>query len=79
MKAFADLFQFHKVQLTLIPPERHYTVNKFQFHKVQLTRDVTIKYTITEKKFQFHKVQLTLGQRVNDIRIIVCFNSIRYN
>ena len=54
----SQLFQFHKVQLTLLGVEEKLKKIKFQFHKVQLTHAQGGK-TVLQSKFQFHKVQLT--------------------
>ena len=54
-----QVFQFHKVQLTLGDGFSFAVGTGFQFHKVQLTPTTPVRihrYSF----FQFHKVQLTL-------------------
>ena len=64
-----EMFQFHKVQLTLQDTLFMRYSNTFQFHKVQLTQNM-LRLCMNNTRFQFHKVQLTHRRSSRTLNIV---------
>ena len=72
-------FQFHKVRLKVLLNIDSKRTTWFQFHKVRLKVGEKLVEATPMILFQFHKVRLKDGKMTNDIHVLKCFNSIRYD